>query len=519
MKSKVAVIGCGYWGKNLVRNFAELEALVAVYDTNSSVAKKFADLHNVKSLSIEEMSESTEIDGVVIAAPAPSHYSLAKKFLLAGKDVFVEKPLTLNVDQAKELIFLAKKNSKILMVGHVLNYHPAFKKIKELILSGAIGKVQSISSSRLSLGKLRTEEDVWWSFAPHDISMILALAGESPEKITLFGEKLTNLGRYDSVHAMMTFSNGCHANIHTSWWHPKKTQTLIVFGTEGTVVFDDTLPWAQKVSLQKPTISWKDQNPVAEKADPFFIQIEEKEPLNEECRQFLTSIDTRQDALTDGAEGLAVLEVLEAGSRSLLTGQLVSLKQKYFVHESSYVDSGATIGKGTKIWHYSHILGNVDIGENVVISQNVMAGPDVKIGDNCKIQNNVSLYKGVTLGRGVFCGPSCVFTNVNTPRAEVERKDSFLTTIVEDGVTIGANATIVCGRTLGAYSFVAAGAVVTKDIKPHAMVAGVPAKQIGWVSHAGEKLNESLVCPREGRRYALVNNTLEEITDDVSATS
>jgi UDP-2-acetamido-3-amino-2,3-dideoxy-glucuronate N-acetyltransferase len=182
-----------------------------------------------------------------------------------------------------------------------------------------------------------------------------------------------------------------------------------------------------------------------------------------------------------------------------------------FIHESSYVDTPYKIGEGTKIWHFSHILGDVEIGKNCVISQNVMIGPDVVIGDNCKIQNNVSLYKGVRLARGVFCGPSCVFTNVNTPRAEIERKDAFLPTPVEEGATIGANATIVCGNTLGAYCLIAAGAVVTKDVKPHALMAGVPAKQIGWVSHDGERLNDDLTCLRSGKKYKIAGENLVEI--------
>lgn len=519
MNASVAVIGCGYWGKNLVRNFSELGALSAVYDSNDTTSETFAEKYNAQSLSLEEISQSADIKGVVIAAPASAHYDLAKKFLLAGKDVFVEKPLTLDVIQAKELIQIAEKHQRILMVGHVLNYHPAFQKLKEIVQNGQVGKVLSISSSRLSLGKLRTEEDVWWSFAPHDISMILSIAGAKPEEVTSTGENLTTVGPYDSVKARIRFSNGCHADIHTSWWHPKKTQTLMVIGTEGTIVFDDTLPWSQKVALYKSKVSWENQVPIAQKAAPEFIEIDEKEPLKEECLHFLKSMEVRHNAITDGAEGLAVLEVLEAGAKSLTTGRSVFLEQDYFVHESSYVDAGSSIGKGSKIWHYSHILGNVKVGKNVVISQNVMVGPDVVIGDNCKIQNNVSLYKGVELGRGVFCGPSCVFTNVNTPRAEVERKDAFLKTIVEDGVTIGANATIVCGCTLGAYSFIAAGAVVTKDVKPHALVVGVPAKQIGWVSHSGERLGDDLICSREGRRYKVVNDKLEEMTYDIRTVS
>lgn len=172
-----------------------------------------------------------------------------------------------------------------------------------------------------------------------------------------------------------------------------------------------------------------------------------------------------------------------------------------FIHESAYVDEPTTIGAGTKIWHFAHVLPHTEIGKNCVLGQNVMAGPHVTIGDGCKIQNNVALYKGVTLERDVFCGPSCVFTNVLTPRAHVERKAEFSRTLVKQGATIGANATIVCGNTLGAYCMIAAGAVVTKDVPDFALMAGVPAARIGWVSHAGERLGDDLVCPRTGQAY------------------
>jgi UDP-2-acetamido-3-amino-2,3-dideoxy-glucuronate N-acetyltransferase len=174
---------------------------------------------------------------------------------------------------------------------------------------------------------------------------------------------------------------------------------------------------------------------------------------------------------------------------------------EYFVHESSYVDDGVKIGKGTSVWHFCHILKGTRIGKDCSLGQNVMAGPDVSIGDGCKIQNNVSLYKGVRLEDDVFCGPSCVFTNVVTPRANVSRKSEFADTIVRRGASIGANATIVCGRELGEYCFIAAGAVVTKDVPAYALMAGVPARRIGWVSKSGDILGEKLVCPRTGERY------------------
>ncbi|MGI9449585.1 MAG: acyltransferase [Geminicoccaceae bacterium] len=172
-----------------------------------------------------------------------------------------------------------------------------------------------------------------------------------------------------------------------------------------------------------------------------------------------------------------------------------------FIHESAYVDSPVSIGEGTKIWHFCHVLPDVSIGRDCVLGQNVMVGPDVRVGDRCKIQNNVSLYKGVDLADGVFCGPSAVFTNVDNPRAEVERKSEFLRTRVERGATIGANATIVCGHTLGAFCFIGAGAVVTSDVPAHALMIGVPARRNGWMSEAGARLGPDLVCPIDGSRY------------------
>ena len=171
------------------------------------------------------------------------------------------------------------------------------------------------------------------------------------------------------------------------------------------------------------------------------------------------------------------------------------------VHESAYIDDPCAIGAGTRIWHFVHVLEGSEIGERCTLGQNVMVGPSVKIGNDCKIQNNVSLYEGVELECGVFCGPSCVFTNVINPRSEINRKNEFMRTLVQRGASIGANATIICGNTLGLYCFIAAGAVVTSDVPAYALMAGVPARRVGWVSHDGIRLDEGLVCPKSGNRY------------------
>ncbi len=183
-----------------------------------------------------------------------------------------------------------------------------------------------------------------------------------------------------------------------------------------------------------------------------------------------------------------------------------------FIHESSYVDDNVAIGRSSKVWHFSHILANCQIGEDCSLGQNVVIGPNVVVGNRVKIQNNVSVYEGVTLEDGVFCGPSCVFTNVNNPRSEIVRKDEYRKTTVKRGASVGANATIICGHDLGEYCFIAAGAVVTKEVPAYALMAGTPAKRIGWMSKAGGRLADDLICPINGTAYRQVTpNEIEEI--------
>jgi len=188
------------------------------------------------------------------------------------------------------------------------------------------------------------------------------------------------------------------------------------------------------------------------------------------------------------------------------------INENAFIHESSYVDENVSIGSRTKIWHFSHVLSNCDIGEDCSLGQNVVIGPNVSVGSRVKIQNNVSVYEGVTIEDGVFCGPSCVFTNVNNPRSEIVRKDEYRKTIVRRGASIGANATIICGHDLGEYCFIAAGAVITKEVPAYALMVGTPAKRIGWMSKAGGRLEDDLICPIDGTAYRLTSHDkLEEI--------
>ncbi|NQV81111.1 MAG: oxidoreductase, partial [Alphaproteobacteria bacterium] len=402
------------------------------------------------------------------------------------------------------LVALAHDKSRILMVGHLLQYHPAFLTLRSMVRDGRLGRLQYLYSNRLNLGKVRREENILWSFAPHDLSMILSLVGALPETVSATGSYYLHRTIADVTTTQMSFPGGQSAHVFVSWLHPYKEQKLVVVGDQGMAVFDDGEPWDSKLSLYPHRIEWREGMPVPNKADREPVPLDQDEPLKLECAHFLECIVTRRTPRTDGAEGVAVLRVLDAAERSMTSGHPVSLTTSgddVFVHDTARVDRPSTIGAGTKIWHYSHVLSGSTLGAGCVVGQNVSIGPDVKIGSDCKIQNNVSVYKGVTLEDGVFCGPSCVFTNVRNPRAEVNRRDEFSPTMVRRGATIGANATIVCGTELGPYCMIGAGAVVTHDVPAFALVAGVPARRIGWVSHTGDRLGADLICPRSGRRY------------------
>ncbi|NQV56189.1 MAG: Gfo/Idh/MocA family oxidoreductase [Rhodospirillales bacterium] len=520
-KPLVAMVGCGYWGKNLTRNLSGLGGLAAVCDGDPTVAEAMSKEHGAPARAWADLLADPSIKAVAIATPAVMHAPMVREALVAGKDVFVEKPLALEVDDAEKLVRLARERGRILMVGHLLQYHPVFLKLKDMVRSGAIGRLQYVYSTRLNLGKIRREEDILWSFAPHDISMILSLMGEEPDQVSAVGSNFLHDEIADTTITHMSFPSGQSAHVFVSWLHPFKEQRLVVVGEKGMLVFDDTQPWENKLVSYGHGIRWVDGVPQPEKAEAESVLVAQDEPLKCEIRHFMDCVDHRTKPRTDGDEGVRVLKVLSRATKNIRSGnskfQTPITERKpgrsdVFVHETAVVDAPADIGDGSKIWHFSHILNGVAIGCDCIIGQNVMIGPDVTVGNNCKIQNNVSLYKGVVLEDGVFCGPSCVFTNVNNPRAEIEKKDEFKPTLVKRGTTIGANATIVCGVTLGEYSFIAAGAVVSKDVPPFALVAGVPAKRIGWVGHAGERLDKNLVCPRTGRKYKDVGqDQLEEI--------
>lgn len=515
MDTDIAVIGCGYWGKNIIRDVYQMGRLGYVCDSDREALDKVrTGLNGVEFVTdYRDLLVNKGIRGVIIATPAVTHYRLALEFLNADKNVFVEKPIAIEVKEAETLVSVARKRQLRLMVGHILHFHPAVKKLKDIVFSGQLGRLHYLFSNRLNIGKIRTEENILWSFAPHDISLLLSIVQDEPVEVIACGN--TYLQHYveDVTLTYLKFKNGIHAHIFVSWLNPFKEQKFVVVGEDGMLVFDDTSK-DEKLSLYRHNIHWeRGYIPVVEKAEREIIPVEDIEPLKEECKQFLRCIDEGVDSITSGEEGLRVLRVLDAAQKSLKMGRPVSLPEEgkkkppdYFVHQTAIVDDDVEIGKGTKIWHFSHILSGSRIGERCVLGQNVVVGPDVTIGNNCKIQNNVSVYKGVTVEDDVFMGPSMVFTNVYNPRAFIERKSEFLPTLLKKGCTIGANATIVCGNTIGEYAFVGAGAVVKGDVMPHALVVGLPARQIGWVCFCGTTLRfvrSKATCNYCGKRFEL----------------
>ena len=499
MESKInlALVGAGYWGKNLARVFHELGVLKHICDPSEETLKieseKYPEIKTTVSFS--EIIASSKINAVAIAAPAEKHYSLVKKALLAKKHVYVEKPLAVKVKEGEELVELAKQQGQVLFVGHILHYHPAIQTIKKMILKGELGKLQYIYSNRLNLGKIRREENILWSFAPHDISVILSLLGEEPIEVNSNGSNILNPNIADTTLTKLKFPSGIQAHIFVSWLHPFKEQKLVIVGEDGMVVFDDTVPIKKKLVLYSHQISWKNGVPSSEKKEGTLIDLTSqwKEPLKEEGRAFIDSIHGKP-AFTDGEEALKVLKVLQRAQISMDNKTNFTKNKPYFIHDTSVVDENCQIGADSKIWHFSHILKNSILGNKVNIGQNVVIGPNVKIGNNVKIQNNVSVYEGVTLEDNVFCGPSCVFTNVVNPRSAIPRKKEILPTLVRENVTIGANATILCGITIGRFAFLGAGAVVTKDVPDHALIYGNPATQHGWICECGHKLDSKYHC-------------------------
>ena len=493
--ANIAVVGAGYWGKNLIRNFNELGVLHTICDSNFETLRFFQTLYPDKIFqqSFQTVLRNSDIGSVVIATPAENHFKMVWDALSAGKNVFVEKPIALLENDAEKLHQLAVQKGLKLMVGHILLYHEAIIKLKEIIDSGELGKINYIYSNRLNLGKIRTEENILLSFAPHDISAIIYLLGEMPAQVMSYGGNYLNRDVADVTISVLSFKSGVKGHIFVSWLHPDKEQKLVVVGDKRMAVFDDTLEEG-KLQIHDKGVDWVNRRPVPRKNKASIVPMENSEPLRAECMHFLECVKTGSTPKTDGKNGTRVLQVLNACQESLRQGGMsITLNERdlsgnYLIHKTAIIDFPCKIGERTKIGLFSHILSDVTIGEECHIGQNVHISSGVKIGNNVMLKDNVSIHKGVIIKDDVFCGSSTVFTTIMNPEGDYYGNRSQLDTVVNKGAQIDANATIVCGKSIGRYSFIRAGSVVINDVPDYAMVSGNPCKVIGWLCECGVEL-------------------------------
>jgi UDP-2-acetamido-3-amino-2,3-dideoxy-glucuronate N-acetyltransferase len=501
MNKKICVVGAGRWGKNHVKTLSELGCLGGIVDASSATLGWFKEKYSgINTFSTVDEAIAFGFDGFTVATPAETHFEIAHRIISSGAHVLVEKPITLESTQARALKALADKKNVRLMVGHVMLFHPAIVKMKELVSQGKIGKLEYIYSNRLNLGTVRKEENILWSFAPHDISIFQHLIGGYPLEVVSRGGAFIQPHIHDTTMTVLTYPNNVVGHIFVSWLHPFKEHRIVVIGTKGMLSFEDSSA-NKDILFYEKGVDWINGEPVSRDGSTEVIPYEKTQPLAEELKYFMSKFDGGEIEIANARNAIEVLEVLETASTSLTGSTTESAPMNadagkpetdYFVHHTSFVDENVEIGSGTKIWHFSHVHKNARIGSNCSLGQNVNVGNNVKVGSNVKIQNNVSVYEGVELEDYVFCGPSMVFTNINTPRCKYPQRGSefYLKTLVKEGASIGANATIVCGNTIGRHALISAGAVVTKDVPDYALMMGVPAKRKGWICECGEVLGK-----------------------------
>lgn len=317
-RPKVAVIGVGYWGKNLARVFAELGALESVIDASSAAAAEVSEQTGAPVRTFADVLADDSVHGLAIATRAETHYEIATAALASGKHVFVEKPLVLDEVEADALIRQAAEGGRVLMVGHLLRYHPVFCRMLEIVRSGQLGDLQFIYSDRMSLGKIRTEEDVLWSFSPHDLSMILALAGEEPVNVHAFGSAFTSPTIADFATIQLAFASGLEATVRASWMNYKKVQQIVAICERGTLVFEDSQPeWSQKLAVYEHAVTVVGGLPTPARGATSFVDVPRAEPLKLECQHFVSCMAGEASPLTDGSEGRAVLRALQRATESM----------------------------------------------------------------------------------------------------------------------------------------------------------------------------------------------------------
>ncbi|MGR4865247.1 Gfo/Idh/MocA family protein [Caulobacter sp. LARHSG274] len=307
----VAVVGCGAWGLNLVRTCAELGVLGAVVDADPAAAQRQAAAWAVPALSLQQALEEARLDAVIVATPATTHAAICRQALDHGKDVFVEKPLALDLAEAQVLAAAVRRSDRVVMVGHLLRYHPAFEALAAIVAGGEIGALRLVTASRLSLGRVRVHENAFLSLSPHDVSMILALAGAAPDRVDAVGRAFITPGVVDEAQVDLGFASGLHAHLAASWLSPFKEQRLVVVGETGALVFDDVRPWPEKLMRRDHAVTTTAAGPIAAGGEPRFLDLAVEPPLTREIRHFVECCRNRTTPLTGIDEALRVQGVLE----------------------------------------------------------------------------------------------------------------------------------------------------------------------------------------------------------------
>ena len=323
----LALVGHGAWGRNLARNFADLGALRWVCDTDPAAlagASAYPDARTTGHF--EDVLADPGVRAVALATPSGLHARMATEAIKHDKDVFVEKPLALRYKEGRDLVDAAEASGAVLMVGHILEYHPAVTRLKELVRAGELGELRYVYSNRLNLGTIRTEENILWSFAPHDISVITSLANEEPDRVSTWGGSYLQAGIADVTLTNLSFPRGLLAHVFVSWLHPFKEQRLVVVGERGMAVFDDTADEG-KLRIYDRGVEWENGVPVARQAPAKVPDLPGDEPMRLELEHFIGCVTNRSQPLTNGANGLLVLRVLEASQASLERGASVDLAE------------------------------------------------------------------------------------------------------------------------------------------------------------------------------------------------
>lgn len=502
---RIAVVGCGPMSAKRAESFSRIGCLSALSDIEDTACKGLAKDLNIPFYPFPDLLKRDDIDAVVICTPEDTHAHFAQQSLYAGKHVFVERPLAEGPVEAEPLFLLASEYNCLLFISNFSCLEPAFIALKDSVTAPDFGDVRHVTYRHYLNKDDFANRRRLWGYAQNAFSTLLGMIKDTPTGIRAFFRHAPDGKDSFALHIVMEFSSGMQADIELSSLYQGNLVNMTVASEESAATVTTDSDYISHLSLCRgegqAMKTTRFDNP-------------QSDVFDEEGRTFLQHIDAKENNAREIDE-LKTLHLTHYMREAINSGKNVELPRLFshaaslpdtFIHETAQIDPLVKVGEGTKIWHFSHLLAGTTIGKNCVIAQNVMVGSDVTVGNQCKIQNNVSVYKGVTLEDGVFCGPSCVFTNDFNPRAEIDYREGYRETYVEKGSTIGANATIVCGVRLGHHCLIGAGAVITTDVKPFALMYGVPARQHGWVGHAGRKLDDNLYCTFSDRQYALDEN-------------